>query len=81
VKLLGRVAPNVEEVRADAVKVGDRLAAGRFQEFSMSNVHRGGEDVTAVDHADGLIYIVGHQEPGYAWTLAPEDTVMIEKES
>ena len=78
-RLLGKAAPNVVETRADEVEVGDQLAAGAFQAFALSNV-RSGETVLEVTADGGLIYIVGDRAPGAAWTLAPEETVMIVKE-
>lgn len=81
-KLLGRLHPSIEEVFADEVRPGLRLAAGRYQAFSMSNVDSAGEVVVEVDHAaDGLIYIVGCAAPGFCWTLEPTEPVMIEKEN
>lgn len=81
-KLFGRIAPNIEEVRADTLKVGQRLAGGRFQEFDMSNVAHAGEEIMGVNPGDdGLIYVVGETAPQYAWTLEPGDIVMIEKEA
>lgn len=79
-KLLGRINPNVEEILAGEVKKGDRLAAGRFQAFSLSNADSAGETVIEVTKLDGLVYIRGDREPGWEWTLAPEETVMIEVE-
>lgn len=78
-KLLGKINPQVEEVRADAVLVGERPAAGAFQTFSMANA-RANEQVIEVDSDGGLIYIVGESAPEFAWTLAPHETVMIVKE-
>jgi len=82
-KLLGRLAPHIQEVRADEVEEGARLAAGRYQPYSMCNVDAAGEIAISVEYdpADRLVYIVGCAEPGYAWTLDPADPVMIEKEA
>lgn len=80
-KFLGRLSASVREVCADEVKVNDRLAAGRFQAFSMSNVDSEGETVTEVTHLDGLVYIQGSGSPGYEFTLYPEETLMIEEEN
>lgn len=81
-RLLGRLAPHIQEVRADEVQEGARLAAGRYQALSMGNVDSAGEVAISVDYdqADRLVYIVGCAAPGYAWTLDPADPVMIEKE-
>jgi len=78
-KVFGKLVPEIEERRADEVNVGDRLAGGAYQRASMGNA-RAGEVVLDVRHDGGLIYIVGDRAPGYAWTLAPEETVMIAKE-
>lgn len=81
-KLLGRLSPNVVEVAAEEVREGQRLAAGRYQPFSLANVDASGEIVLEAGPGDdGLIYIVGCAAPDYAWTLEPQDAVMIEKES
>lgn len=78
-KLLGKINPRVEEVRADEVKEGDRMASGAFQQFALSNA-RAGEEVMEVSISEDRVYIVGASAPGTAWTLFPEETVMIEKE-
>lgn len=78
-KLLGKINPRVEEVRADEVRQGDQLAAGAFQAFAMANAHAG-ERVLEVDAEDGLVYIVGASEPSFAWTLTPDESVAIVKE-
>lgn len=82
-KWLGRLAPDVEEYRAEQVKVGWRLAAGKYQAPALMNVSFSGEIVLAMDddEGNGLVYIVGCAAPGYAWTLYPHETVMIEKGS
>lgn len=78
-KLLGKINPRVEEVRADEVRQGDQLAAGAFQPFAMANAHIG-EHVLEVASEGGLVYIVGASEPSFAWTLTPDEAVMIVKE-
>lgn len=78
-KLLGKINPRVEEVRADEVRQGDQLAASAFQPFAMANAHVG-ERVLKVDAEDGLVYIVGASAPSFAWTLTPNEAVMIVKE-
>lgn len=80
-KLFGRPAPDLLGYLASEVTPGLRLAAGRYQEFGMSNVPRHGEIVAEVDHIDGLVYITGEREPGWSWTLEPTETVVIERES
>ena len=79
-RLFGRLAPGVREVRADEVQVDDKLAAGRFQELAMGNA-KAGELVVEVVTEGGLVYITGDRAPGYSWTLAPEETVMLEREN
>lgn len=78
-RLLGKLAPGVEERRADEVQVDDCLAGGAYQRSGMSNA-RAGERVLEVTEDGGLVYIVGDRAPGYAWTLTSDETVMIEKE-
>jgi hypothetical protein len=78
--MLGKINPRVEEVRADEVRQGDVLASGAFQPFAMANAHSG-EQVLEVSAKSGLVYVVGASAPDYAWTLAPDEAVMIVKES
>jgi hypothetical protein len=80
VKLLGKINPRVEEVRADEVRQGDQLASGAFQSFAMSNAHVG-ERVLEVSAEDDLVYVVGESAPDFAWTLTPDESVAIVKES
>lgn len=79
-KLFGHIAPHLAAVRADLVRVGDRLGAGVYQPFSLANVHRNGETVTEVEIDQGLVYIVGDGNSNAAWPLEPHEVVMIEKE-
>lgn len=81
-KLFGRLAPDLIEVQAQEVRPDQRLAAGRYQDFGMSNVSRHGETVLEVDTTTtpDLVYIIGEREPGFSWTLAPTESVMIERE-
>lgn len=79
-KLFGRLAPDLIEVQAQEVRPDQRLAAGRYQDFGMSNVSRHGEIVAEVSHIDDLVYITGEREPGYSWTCTPTESVMIERD-
>ena len=60
--------------------MGDKLAAGKFQEFVLGNA-KAGELVVEATAEDGLVYITGDRAPGYSWTLAPEETILLEKEN
>jgi hypothetical protein len=82
-KLFGRAAPALIEVPAAELKAGQRLAAGIYQEFGMSNVSRHGETISEVDTdtSEGLVYVISEKKPGWSWTLQPGKTVMIEEQN
>lgn len=82
-KLLGRLMPNIIELRAEEIVPGVRLASGVFQARCLSDVDPAGEIVIDVEVGDlREIRIAGCAAPeGFSWALDPLDPVMIEKEA
>jgi hypothetical protein len=79
VKLLGRLAPWIEEVRADALTADDTLAAGRYQPYELGEVDPAGEHVLKVDRDEDLIYVWSCGAPDDTFSLAPDQVVMVDR--